>query len=118
MGLPVWLQMVASLGPQILMFTPLARIAPAVAAGIQEAQQMAGADGPTKLAHVTNIAVQAAQAVNAKAGHVEVDPETVRVAAGQAISTVVTVVNMVHAAHAEDAAEAAAAPAATRGATS
>lgn len=101
MSLSGWLRILAQLGPQVLLFTPLAPIAPLVVAAIGEAEALAGATGPDKLAHVVNIATIAASAANAQAGHVVIDPATMQAAAENAISTVVGVTNMVH--YSEDA---------------
>jgi len=99
MGLPKWLEVLAQVGPGVLKFTPLAPIAPEVIAAIGEAQQMPGATGPEKLAHVVNIATEAAQATNAQAGRVVIDPVAMQSTAATAISTVVQVTKMVEAAH-------------------
>lgn len=99
MSLPKWLQILAQVGPQVLMFTPLAPIAGVVVAAIGEAQAMDGASGATKLAHVINIATDAAQAANLQAGHVIIDPAVMQAAAATAISTAVSVTKMVHDAH-------------------
>ncbi len=101
MSLPKWLQILAEVGPKVLMFTPLAPITGVVVAAIGEAEAMQGATGAAKLAHVVNIATDAAQATNLQAGHVVIDPAVLQATAVQAISTAVSVSNLVHAAHAE-----------------
>lgn len=99
MSLPKWLQILAQVGPQVLMFTPLAPIAAPVVAAIGEAEAMQGASGQEKLAHVVNIATDAATAANTQAGHVVIDPALMQATAATAISTAVNVTNMVHGAH-------------------
>jgi hypothetical protein len=99
MSLPKWLEVLEQVGPGVLKFTPLAPIAPQVIAAIGETQGMPGATGPEKLAHVVNIATQAAQAANAEAGRVVIDPGAMQTTAETAISTVVQVTKMVEAAH-------------------
>lgn len=94
--LPTWLAALELLGPQILAFTPLARIAPHVIAGIQEANAIAGATGADKLAHVMNLSVLAAQAANEHAGHQVIDPQVVANAAAAAISAVVNIAKLAH----------------------
>lgn len=101
MSLPKWLQILAEVGPKVLLFTPLAPIAGTVIAAIGEAEAMPGASGKDKLAHVVNIATDAAAVANGAAGQVVVDPAAVQAAAVSAISTAVQVSNMVHAAHVE-----------------
>lgn len=99
MALPKWLEILAQMGPMVLAFTPLAPIAPLVIAAIAEAQALPDATGPEKLAHVVAIATDAAQATNAQAGRVVIDPTVMQTAAATAISTVVQVTKMVQAAH-------------------
>lgn len=102
MALPKWLQMVQSLAPMILAFTPLAPIAPFVSAGIQEAEQIQGASGADKLAHAVQIARDGIAATNAQAGKVVIDPQLSDAAIVSGINTTVSVVNLVHATHAND----------------
>lgn len=99
MGVPRWLQILGQIGPQILAFTPLAPIAPAVAAAIGEAEAIGGASSAQKLAHVQQIVNDAVIATNAQAGKTVLDPQLVAAASATAISTVVNVTNVVHAAH-------------------
>lgn len=96
---PNWLRVLAHLGPMALAFTPLAPIAPLVIAAIGEAEAMQGATGPEKLAHVVNIATDAASATNAQTGKPVIDPAVMARTANEAISTTVDVVNMVQNAH-------------------
>jgi hypothetical protein len=91
-----WFTQVLHLAPVILSFSPLAPIAPAIAAGIIAAEKIKGASGAEKLAHVQEIAHAAAEATNAAAGREVVSVIGIDQAAANAISTVVSVVNVVH----------------------
>lgn len=94
-----FLKIARTVGPVVLQFTPLAPIAGAVTIAIGEAQQIEGASGSEKLAHVTAIAMQAAQAANDQAGHQVIDPAVVAATAQSAISTTVGAIKIVHDAH-------------------
>lgn len=98
MSLPNWLRILAQIGPQVLLFTPLAPIAPVVVSAIGEASAMAGATKAEKLAHVVNIATDAAAAVNVHVGHEVINPAVIQATAASAISSAVQITNMVHAA--------------------
>lgn len=100
--MPKWLRILAEVGPLVLKFTPLAPIAPAVVAAIGEAERIEGASGADKLAHVVNIATDAAHATNAQAGRIVIDPLAMQAAAAQAIGTAVSVTNLVRQAHESD----------------
>lgn len=89
-----FLHIVGTFAPLILAVTPLAPIAGAVTAAIQEAESIAGATGAEKLARVTAIAVDAAHAANAQAGHVVVDPVAVQTEAATVISAVIQATNL------------------------
>lgn len=91
-----FLKIARTVGPVVLQFTPLAPIAGAVSAAIGEAQQIEGASGQEKLAHVTAIAIQAAHAANEQAGHMMIDPSVVAATAATAISTAVGAIKIVH----------------------
>ncbi len=92
-----WLQALAQFGPQILLFTPLAPIAPAVVVAIHEAELIKGATGAQKKAHVLNIVTAAASGANAQAGKDVVDAADVAATASQTIDTIISVVNTVNA---------------------
>lgn len=87
-----WLKMLAHVAPKVLLLTPLAPIAPAVQAAIAEAEAIPGASGHDKLAHVVQIASNAAQI--AKASGVNIDPDAVEQAAEKAVSTAVDITNI------------------------
>lgn len=89
-------QHVAKVAPAILLLTPLAPIAGIVVAGIQEAEAIKGASSAEKLAHVQAIAVDAAHAANAQAGHQVIDPVAVETEAATVISAVVQAANLAH----------------------
>lgn len=94
--MPKWLEVLKSVAPMVLAFTPLAPIVPAIVVGIAEAEKIPGASGAEKLAHVQKIARQAAEAANAQAGHEVINPDEMDQASAAAISTAVTIVNMTH----------------------
>ena len=91
-----WLGLIKTLAPIVLAATPLAPIAPFISLGIGEAEQLAGASGPEKLAHAVNIAQTGIAAVNAQAGKDLIDPALSADAISKGISTVVDVTNIVH----------------------
>ena len=97
--MPKWLEILARLGPSILLFTPAAPLAPFVLAGIQVAEQIPGAAGPVKKALAIQIAQLSAQAANTAAGKPATDPVVVGETVGSAIDTVIGVINTVHQAH-------------------
>lgn len=74
----------------------LAPLAGIITQGIGEAEQIPGATGADKLAHVVNLSVLSAQGVNAGAGRVIVDPTLVQSSAASAISTAVDIANLLH----------------------
>jgi hypothetical protein len=99
-----FLKIARTVGPVALQFTPLAPIAGAVSSAIGEAQQIEGASGAEKLAHVTAIAVNAAHAANEQAGRQVIDPADVAATAQSAISATVGAIKIVHDAHLQSAA--------------
>ena len=82
-------------GPFLLMMTPLAPIAPAVIQAILEAEQIKGATGPEKLAHVMAIITTAAEALNLQAGHEVVDMAKLQQTGAAIISAIIAIVNLV-----------------------
>lgn len=87
MNLKHFLMALAVVAPKVLAVTPLAPIARPVQKAIAEAEAMKGASGQEKLAHVVEVAGDAADA--AAAAGVHVDPNAVRAAAAHAVSTAV-----------------------------
>lgn len=93
-----WLNVLKTVGLAALEASPLKPIAQKVTDAIAEAEQIKGASGTAKLAHVMNIAVDLAASAQKLGAHV--DPALVRSVGEKAISTAVDVVNIVHDAHA------------------
>jgi hypothetical protein len=91
-----WLKLVEQLTPIILGATPLAAISPFVTAGIQVAEQIPGADGPTKLGLAIQITNLGVAATNAQAGHTAIDPALVNSTIQTSINSVVAVVNLIN----------------------
>ena len=89
-----FLRRLGRVAPQILALTPLAPIAPAVAAAMAEAEQIAGATGRDKLAHVVAVATRAAEV--AQLSGVPIDPADVQAAAGDVIGAIVAVAKVAH----------------------
>ena len=94
MSLPKWLQILQTVGLAALSASPLAPISGIVASAIGEAEAIPGATGQQKLAHVLNIATNAAQM--AQASGVKIDPAIVQSAGASAIATAIQVTNIVH----------------------
>lgn len=94
MGLPKWLKILKIVGLAALSVSPLAPIAGPVAAAIAEAEAMHGKSGAEKLAHVVDIATDAA--IAAQALGTQIDPDQVRQIAAVAISAAVDATNVVH----------------------
>jgi hypothetical protein len=105
MSVPRWLQILQTVGLAALAASPLAPIALPVSAAIAEAEAIKGASGADKLAHVLNIAKNAA--ATAQGVGVHIDPALVEAAGANAIATAVQVTNIVHAAQTQPAAPAA-----------
>lgn len=100
MSKAIWIQILKGVGLAALQASPLAPIAPVVIHAIAEAETMSGKSGTEKLAHVVNIATDAAQVAQSQG--VKIDPVAVQGAATKAVSTAVEVTNIVHQAHAAD----------------
>ena len=99
MNLSKWLEILGTIGPAVLSFTPLAPIAPIVLEGVKLAEQIPGASGAQKKALVQNIVALGASGANTAAGSVVVDPTAAAAVTGTAIDSVIGVTNLVHAAH-------------------
>lgn len=97
MSVDKWMEILEEIGPEILLFTPFAPIAPALIAGIRVANETADT-GAEKLANVVQVAGIAAQGLNAQVGRTVIDPQVVAASAAGAISSVVQIVNSLHAA--------------------
>lgn len=84
---------ISKIAPVLLALTPLAPIADDITAAIQEAEGIAGASGPEKLAHVIAIAVDAAKAVNDQAGKIVIPMDRVVSIATLIVSLIVSATN-------------------------
>lgn len=97
-----WLSLVLNLAPLVLMGIPGMPVVliPTIVHAIQEAQQIKGASGADKKAHVLTVATDAVTAVNGAKGQVVVDPAVVTAVVAPAIDTTIGVINLVQQAHA------------------
>ena len=96
MALPGWLHLVEQLAPMVLMFTPLAPIAPFVAQGISLAEQIPGATGEQKKSFAMQLALMGAQATNLAKGHELLVPDQLQAMTGSTIDLIVAATNLVH----------------------
>lgn len=94
-----WWQILESVGPLVLQFTPLAPIAPLVVAGIKAANALPGVSGAQKKQIVQGIVQLGAQATDVATGKPLLDPAVVGDLSGSIIDSVVGITNAVHAAH-------------------
>lgn len=92
-----WQDLVKLLAPIVVAATVPhgALLGPLLATGISDAEQLVGATGPEKKAHVLKLVVDGVLALNTAKGHDVLDPSAVSVAAGQAIDATITVVNYI-----------------------
>lgn len=92
-----WLELIKLIVPIVIPIVnpKLAPLAPVIANGIAEAEQVPGASGAEKLQHVTNLATTAAQGINAVAPGT-VDEQHVNETVQAAIGTIVGVTNILH----------------------
>jgi hypothetical protein len=74
MSRPKWLDILEQVGPMVLLFTPLAPIAPIVIAGIMTAESIKGATGPQKKELVMQLVAQGAAGTNLAANKTVIDP--------------------------------------------
>ena len=88
-------QRVGKIAPAILAFTPLAPIAPLVAAAVQEAEAIKGATGPEKLAHVKAIVTAAVRVANQEAGHQVIGATDLDAAIDHGVGAIISAVNAV-----------------------
>lgn len=98
-----WKEILNVFAPLVFALVPggaaLAPIVPAIINGISEAQQIRGASGPDKKAHVMAIVADAVAATNDAAGKIVLPSEQTMDAASSAIDTTIAVVNAAHAPH-------------------
>lgn len=92
-----WIQTVLSLLPMVLAFIPKLppTLIPAIIQGIQEAEQLPGAKGPEKKAHVLALVDLAIQGINAAKRKTVLDPVAVTPVVDHAIDVGIGVANLV-----------------------
>lgn len=97
-----FLQIVSMIGPGVLMLVPggaaIAPLVPVIIHAIGDAEQIKGATGAEKKAHVLAIADAAVTVANTT-GKVTLDPVQVQAVAGQGIDAVIGTVAIVQGAH-------------------
>lgn len=96
-----WISLVLNLAPLVLMAIPgmPAVLVPTIVHAIQEAQQIAGASGADKKAHVLAVAADAVTAVNEAKGKAVINPAVVPTVVSQGIDTAIGVINLVQQTH-------------------
>lgn len=94
-----FLTLVGTIGPIVLANVPhgekIATQIPTIIAAIGEAEQIKGATGAEKKAHVLSIVAAGVNVANAS-GHVTLDPATVQAVASSGIDAVIGAVQVVH----------------------
>lgn len=98
-----WLSLVQVLAPAVLMAVPhgekIAPYIPIITTGIQEAEQIPGASGAEKKAHVVNLAMAAFQSLQ-QTGKVHLNQTDFSDTVSAGIDATVGTINLVHQAHA------------------
>jgi hypothetical protein len=94
-----WLQILETLGPMALMFTPLAPIAPIVIGAMKTAEALPGASGDEKKQLVQTLVSAGAAATNAVAKKQVIDPAAAAAASGSVIDATIGIVNIAHDMH-------------------
>jgi len=98
-----WKTLVSVLGPMILANVPhaerVAPLVPTIVHGISEAEDLKGASGAEKKAHVLSMVADAVTGINVAKGRTVVSPDDLATVAGSGIDTVIGTINLVHAAH-------------------
>lgn len=97
-----WLSLVLNLAPLVLMAVPGMPVVliPTIVHAIQEAQQIKGASGADKKAHVIAVVGDGIAAVNGAKGTEVISPAVVTAVVAPAIDTTIGVINLVQQAHA------------------
>ena len=97
MALPKWLQLVEVFAPMVLAAAgvPTSILLP-ITSAIAEAEQIPGASGPNKKAHVLNITKFAIELANIKHGSQVLDPLRVVAAVDEGIDLAVETIDLVH----------------------
>ena len=93
-----WFQLITGLAPLILANVKggdkIAPVIPVIVSGIQEAEEIAGASGPDKKAHVLKTVDAGVAAANAT-GKVQLDPAEVQQVASDGIDAVIGTIHVV-----------------------
>lgn len=93
-----WLTIVSQIAPIVLLAVPggaaIAPLVPVITHAITEAEQIKGASGADKKAHVLNTVQDAVTTINAT-GKAKLDPAEVQAVAGQGIDAVIATVHVV-----------------------
>lgn len=97
-----WFSLVMNLAPLVLAAVPGMPpvLIPTIVHAIQEAQQIQGASGAAKKAHVLAVATDAVTAVNGAKGTTVINPAVVQGAVSSGIDTTIGVINLVQQARA------------------
>lgn len=97
MTLPKWLSLVQSFAPLVLIAAGVPPVlVTSIAASIEEAEQIPGATGADKKAHVLNITRDAIDASNVAQGRQHLDPTKVVAVVSKGIDLAVETVDLVH----------------------
>lgn len=91
-----WLQILANIGPLVLLATPLAHLAPYVSTAIQLAEALPGATGLAKQQLVLGLVQTGVAVTNAQVQHPLIDPPTADTVARGAITTIIAATNLIH----------------------
>jgi hypothetical protein len=87
-------QVAETIAPAVLQFTPLAPLSAYIVPAIVEAESIKSAEGgQAKLLHVLAAATTAAQATNAQAGRMLIDPALIQSQGPMIVSNVITAIN-------------------------
>lgn len=87
-------QVAEVVAPAVLQFTPLAPLSAYIVPAIVEAESIKSAEGgQAKLLHVLAAATTAAQATNAQAGRMVIDPALIQTQGPLIVSNVITAIN-------------------------
>lgn len=97
-----WLTIAQFLAPAVLLAVPhgekIAPYVPIITTGIQEAEQIPGASGADKKAHVVNLAMAAFQTLQ-QTGKVHLDQTEFQIAVSSGIDATIASINAVKKAH-------------------
>ncbi len=105
-----WLQILETIGPIALCFTPLAPIAPIVIGAMKVAESLPGASGAQKKQLVQQLVSAGVGAANAMANRQVIDPSAATAASSAVIDATIGIVNIAHDVHVQTTPVANAAP--------